>query len=78
MTRTLTFAGLATALTLPLAAFAATLDADGDGAVTLSEFQDAMPDADSGLFAAIDVNADGVLTADETAAARDSGILPEG
>lgn len=78
MTRTFNIAGLSLALTLPFAAFAANLDSDGDGAVTLSEFQAALPDADAALFDALDVNADGVLSADEIAAGQNSGVLPSG
>ena len=77
MTKELKVAGLAIALTLPFAAFAATMDADGDGAVTLSEFQAAMPDAEAGTFSAVDTNADGVLTEDEIASAQAAGTLPE-
>jgi len=48
------------------ASFSAT-DADGDGAVTLSELQAAFPEATAEQFAVADANADGVLTADEFA-----------
>lgn len=48
------------------ASFSAT-DADGDGAVTLTELQAAFPEASAEQFAVADANADGALTADEFA-----------
>jgi len=78
MKKELKVAGFALALTLPMAAFAASMDADGDGAVSMTEFQEAMPDAEAGTFSAIDTNADGVLTEDEIASAQAAGTLPEG
>ena len=81
MIKDLKVVGFALALTLPAAAFAAdvaTMDADGDGAVTMSEFQTAIPDAEAGTFSAVDANADGVLTEDEVTAATEAGTLPEG
>ena len=78
MTKELKIAGLAMIFTMPLAAFAASMDADGDGAVTLSEFQAAMPDAEAGTFSIVDTNADGVLTEEEIASAQEAGTLPEG
>ncbi|MFK7940413.1 MAG: EF-hand domain-containing protein [Roseovarius sp.] len=66
-------------LTLPAAALASeNMDADGDGAVSMSEFQTAHPEADTGIFTAVDANADGVLTADEITAAQEAGTLPNG
>ena len=76
MTKELKVAGFALALVLPMAAFAADMDADGDGAVSMTEFQEAMPDAEAGTFSAVDANADGVLTADEIASAQEAGTLP--
>lgn len=77
MFKILTIASLALAMPAAvLADMAADLDADGDGAVSMSEFNEAMPDAGTGLFAEIDTDANGVLSADEIAAARDDGVLP--
>ncbi|MCZ0813584.1 MAG: EF-hand domain-containing protein [Pseudomonadota bacterium] len=76
-----TAATFAFALALPGAALANTaaeMDANGDGAVTMSEFQQAYPDAEAGLFSAIDANADGMLTEEEVASAKESGLLPSG
>lgn len=69
----------AVSLTLPVMGMAGeNMDADGDGAVSMSEFQTAHPEADTSIFTAVDVNADGVLTDDEIAAAQDAGTLPNG
>lgn len=79
MTKELIAASFALALTLPAAALAgdiATMDADGDGAVTMTEFQEAMPDAEAGTFSQADTNADGALTADEISEAQAAGVLP--
>ncbi len=80
MFKTTTAATFAFALALPGAALAemgAKMDADGDGAVTMSEFQAAYPDAEAGTFSAVDTNADGALSEDEIAAAQEAGKLPE-
>jgi len=79
MTKDLIAASLALALVLPVAGFAqdiATMDADGDGAVTMTEFQAALPDAEAGTFSQADANADGMLTTDEIADAQAQGVLP--
>lgn len=81
MTKELIAAGFALALTLPVTAMAtdvASMDADGDGVVTMPEFQEAMPDADAGTFSQIDANADGVLDEQEIADAVAAGVLPQG
>ena len=52
------------------------MDADGDGVVSMSEFNAAMPDAGMGVFTAIDTNADGALSDEELQVAREDGILP--
>ncbi|RKT32489.1 EF hand domain-containing protein [Roseovarius halotolerans] len=79
MFKTTTAATFALALALPGAALAnmADMDADGDGAVTMSEFQQAYPDAEAGTFSAVDTNADGSLTEEELTAAMEAGKLPE-
>ena len=50
-------------------------DSDGDGAFSMEEMQAAYPDLTSDVFAAVDVNADGVVDTDELAAAQEAGIL---
>lgn len=73
----LTAAALALAFALPGAALAASdMDANGDGSVTMEEFNAAMPDAGEAVFTEADTNGDGALSADEIAAARENGILP--
>jgi len=77
MTKELLATTFALALTLPAAALAQdAMDADGDGMVTMSEFQDAMPDAEADTFSMVDTNADGALSAEEIAAAQEAGTLP--
>lgn len=77
MTKELLATTFAFALTLPAAALAqSAMDTDGDGMVTMSEFQEAMPDAEAGTFSQIDADGDGALNADEVAAAQEAGILP--
>ncbi|WP_371228383.1 EF-hand domain-containing protein [Roseovarius sp. 2305UL8-3] len=79
MTKELIAASFAFALSLPVAALAgdaASMDADGDGAVTMTEFQAAYPDAEAGTFSQADANADGMLTSDEISEAQAQGVLP--
>ena len=77
MTKDLLATTFALALTLPAAALAQdAMDADGDGMVTMTEFQDAMPDAKAGTFSQADTDGDGALSADEIAAAQEAGTLP--
>ncbi len=78
MMKHISIAGFAAALLLPttLMAGSETLDADGDGAVTMTEFNEAMPDAGAAVFAEIDTDANGVLDAAEVATAIDVGMLP--
>jgi Ca2+-binding EF-hand superfamily protein len=79
MTKEFVAATFALALSLPVTAFASefsAMDADGDGYVTMSEFQQAMPEATSDTFTAADANADGALSEEEVAAAVDAGLLP--
>lgn len=70
--------GLTTILLVPTALMAAEtkLDADGDGAVTMTEFNEAMPEAGAAVFAEIDADANGVLDAEEVAEAVSIGVLP--
>ena len=78
MFRKLTTASFILALSVPAIALAGgeKMDADGDGAVSMTEFNAAMPDAGASVFAEIDANADGVLSPDELATARDVGMIP--
>ncbi|WP_417726696.1 EF-hand domain-containing protein [Roseovarius sp.] len=79
MTKEFFAASLAIAMSLPAVARAgefSAMDADGDGYVTMSEFQQAMPEATAEIFTAADANADGALTDEEVAAAQDAGVLP--
>lgn len=71
--------GLAAVLLVPTALMAGEtkLDADGDGAVTMTEFNEAMPEAGAAVFAEIDVDANGILDAEEVAEAVSIGVLPE-
>ena len=70
--------GLTTILLVPTALMAAetALDADGDGAVTMTEFNEAMPEAGAAVFAEIDADANGILDAEEVAEASNTGMLP--
>ncbi len=80
MFRKMTVTTLTLALGLPgiaLAETGAKMDADGDGMVTTSEFEQAYPEADANTFAAIDANGDGALSAEEIEVAKNDGTLPE-
>ncbi|AZQ67563.1 EF-hand domain-containing protein [Silicimonas algicola] len=72
---------LAAAL-LGLGATAATAadvtDTDGDGMYSMEEIQAAYPDLTEEVFATIDANADGMVDADELAAAETAGTLVAG
>lgn len=76
MTREFGITTLALALIVPLAAHAGEMDADGDGVVTIEEFEAALPEAAPGTFEAVDVDGDGALNVDEIADARAGGLLP--
>lgn len=70
-------ATFAVALTLPAVALAENaMDTDGDGQVTMPEFEAAHPDAEAGTFSILDANADGVLSEEELAAAQEAVVLP--
>ena len=68
--------GLVLAATPALFAQEAGPDVDGDGMVTMEEFAAAYPDLTEDVFTAADANADGMLDADEIAAATEAGVLP--
>lgn len=77
MTKNLKATILTALLLIPGFAFAAmSMDADGDGAVSMQEFQAAMPDASPALFDDLDTNADGLLDETEVTEAQEAGILP--
>lgn len=79
MTKTTLATGFALTLALPGLALAAdfeAMDANGDGFITMSEFQQAMPDVPAETFMEADANADGALSKEELAAAQDAGTLP--
>lgn len=50
-------------------------DTDGNGTRSLAEMQAAYPDMTAGRFDLIDANGDGVVDADELAAAGQAGML---
>lgn len=68
--------GLLVAATPALFAQDAGPDVDGDGMVTIEEFTAAYPDLTEESFTLADANADGMLDADEIAAAAEAGVLP--
>lgn len=79
MTKDFVAATFALALSLPAMAFASDLsamDTNGDGYVTMSEFQQGMPEATAEIFTTADTNGDGALSEDEVAAAVEAGVLP--
>lgn len=51
-------------------------DTDGNGSYSIEEMTAAYPDITSDIFAQVDVNGDGGVDADELAAAREQGTLP--
>lgn len=59
-----------------LALAATAMDTNGDGMVSMEEFQSAMPEADMALFDELDADGDGLLSEDEVAAGQDAGLLP--
>lgn len=61
---------------LAMAQSAAELDTDGNGVLTIDEVQANFPDVTSDAFAAMDLNADGALDANEIAAAQEAGLMP--
>ncbi|QXT41446.1 hypothetical protein KYE46_12180 [Gymnodinialimonas ceratoperidinii] len=54
----------------------ADVDADPDGMVSFTELLMIMPDMSEEEFTALDADADGVLNADEIAAAQEAELLP--
>ncbi|MBT0956507.1 hypothetical protein IV417_03845 [Alphaproteobacteria bacterium KMM 3653] len=77
-TLSLTLAGLTgtAALVLAMGAANAATDADGDGMLTFAEVSASHPEITEETFTALDTNTDGMLDADEVAAATEAGVLP--
>lgn len=73
----LTAAAIASLAAAPAMAsnFAAEVDADGSGALSLEELQVAYPALTEDTFAQIDVDASGEADMEEIAAAQDAGLL---
>ncbi|MCK0141603.1 EF-hand domain-containing protein [Aliiroseovarius sp. F20344] len=63
-------------MTAATAAFAEGIDADGDGVVTVDEAVAMHPDLTPEAFSTADANDDGVLDAEELAAALEAGLIP--
>ncbi|VCU58947.1 hypothetical protein EPIB1_1845 [Tritonibacter mobilis] len=73
----LTAAAIATLAAAPVMAsnFAAEVDADGSGTLSLEELQVAYPALTAETFAQIDVDANGEADMEEVAAAQEAGLL---
>jgi len=69
---------MATAMvgTLAFAATMEDMDADTDGMITFEEITAIYPDVTEDAFVLADTNADGMIDADELAAAQEAGVLP--
>lgn len=79
MTKDFVAATFTLALSLPamtLASDLSAMDTNGDGYVTMSEFQQVMPEATAEIFTTADANGDGALNEDEVTAAVAAGVLP--
>lgn len=80
MTLTLTRLIAAGLVTLPMAAMAAdymAADANQDGMLSLEEVQAILPEVTTDTFVAVDTDGDGLVNADELAAAQAEGLMPE-
>lgn len=62
-------------LAVPAFAQDVAIDTDGDSAYSFAELQAEMPEMTQELFDAMDVNADGIMDADEIVAATESELL---
>ena len=62
-------------LAVPAFAQDAAIDTDGDAAYSFVELQTAMPEMTQELFDEMDLNADGMLDADEIVAATEAELL---
>ena len=79
MTRTLKLIApiaVLTALAVPGFAQSADIDINGDGMYSYPELQAVMPEMSEDDFSALDTSGDGLLDADEIAAATEAGLLP--
>jgi len=79
MTRTLKLIApiaVLSALAVPGFAQSADIDLNGDGMYSYPEVQAVMPEMSEDDFSVLDASGDGLLDADEIAAAVDAGILP--
>mgnify|MGYP001800608835 FL=1 len=79
MTRTtklLTPLAVLTVLAVPAFAQDAAIDINGDGMYSFPELQAVMPEMSEDDFTTLDVSGDGLLDADEIAAATEAGLLP--
>ncbi len=76
-TLALTTAAIAALAAAPVlaAGFAAEVDANGNGTLSLEELQVAYPALTEETFGQIDVNADGEADLEEVTAAQESGLL---
>lgn len=75
---TLKTLGFLPVLALATTAFAqdAAIDVNADGAYSFPELQAVMTEMTEEEFTALDANGDGLLDADEIAAATEAGLLP--
>ena len=71
---------VATVVTLsistPAMAQDAKIDLDGDGMYSYPELLEVLPELSQDDYIVMDVNGDGLLNADEIAAATEAGLLP--
>jgi Ca2+-binding EF-hand superfamily protein len=65
-------------LTAGVALGQAEIDTDGDGMVSYTELLLVMPDMTEEDFTALDANEDGMLDAEEFAAAEEAGLITMG
>lgn len=68
--------GLGALATSAFAASDMTVDANGDGLVTMDEVQAAYPEVTAEQFSEMDANGDGALDDSEINAAKEGGLMP--
>ncbi len=82
MKKTMLATGFALTLAMPVTAQEgldfASLDENGDGFVTMAEFQASAPDVSVDAFMQADANSDGALDEEELSDAQEDGTLPNG
>jgi low affinity Fe/Cu permease len=76
--RLLLATSVAAILTAGVALGQAEIDTDGDGMVSYTELLLVMPDMTEEDFTALDANEDGMLDAEEFAAAEEAGLITMG